>query len=59
ESAEDIEETEVRLARERHKQKKKDQDAGHFVSDVSRDDARGLKREYRELNQNNSDEQRS
>lgn len=59
ESAEDIEETEVRLARERHKQKKKDQDAGHFVSDVSRDDAQGLKREYRELNQNNSDEQRS
>ena len=41
-AAEDIEETEVRLARER----------GNFVAGTARDDARGLKEEYTDLRGN-------
>jgi len=41
-AAEDIEETEVRLARERGTER------GHFAAGTSRDDARGLKEEYKD-----------
>ena len=47
-AAEDIEETEVQLARERA-------EAGHFAADTSREDARGLKEEYSELREQDSD----
>ena len=48
-AAEDIEETEVQLARQM------ENEPGHFASDVSREDARGLKDEYKELNNNHND----
>jgi TRAP-type mannitol/chloroaromatic compound transport system permease small subunit len=41
-AAEDIEETEVRLARER------DAEAGHFAAGTAREDGRGLREEYNE-----------
>jgi len=41
-AAEDIEETEVQLARSKH------EEAGHFVAEKARDDARGLKEEYKD-----------
>ena len=58
ETAEDVEETEVRLARE---EREREREAGQFVADVSRDDAQGLKKEYPELNQgtDTNDKQRS
>ena len=52
-AAEDIEETEVQLARQM------EHEPGHFVSDVSREDARGLRDEYKEQNQEPNDHQRS
>jgi len=50
-AAEDIEETEVRLARE-------EAEAGHFAAGTAREDARGLREEYKELKQENNDQQR-
>jgi len=50
-AAEDIEETEVRLARE-------EAEAGHFAAGTAREDARGLREEYKELKQENNDKQR-
>ena len=45
-AAEDIEETEVQLARQL------DHEAGHFASDTSREDARGLKQEIDDQERN-------
>lgn len=52
-AAEDIEETEVRLARQA------EEEAGQFVAGTARDDARGLKDEYEDLNPNSNDHKRS
>ncbi|MGB5650976.1 MAG: hypothetical protein WBM59_12945, partial [Sedimenticolaceae bacterium] len=51
-AAEDIEETEVQLARQM------EQEAGDFAAGAAREDARGLREEYKELKQENNDQQR-
>jgi TRAP-type mannitol/chloroaromatic compound transport system permease small subunit len=51
-AAEDIEETEVQLARQM------EQEAGQFAADTAREDARGLKDEYRDLKNNHNDQPR-
>lgn len=52
-AAEDIEETEVQLARQM------EEEAGHFVAQTARDDARGLKDEYKDLKQDHNNQPRS
>jgi len=52
-AAEDIEETEVQLARQM------EEEAGQFAAGTAREDARGLKDEYQDLNPNPNDHKRS